>query len=161
MLIKSKFRLALIFALLFTQSFSVSDISAQEEAFRSGPILKTVKIGPHPVYTRILIDLTEPVLYKVDANFSEKRIVLTLPETQSGPRVRGKAFNDKNLEQFTVSSRAGKIKVSFILKQLTLLLSLLLKRNFSCSIPILKSFISLIPDLKCLIICSLVLIISY
>jgi len=116
-LIKSKFRLALIFALLFTQSFSVSDISAQEEAFRSGPILKTVKIGPHPVYTRILIDLTEPVLYKVDANFSEKRIVLTLPETQSGPRVRGKAFNDKNLEQFTVSSRAGKIKVSFILKQ--------------------------------------------
>ncbi len=117
MLIKPKFRLALIFALLFTQLISIPEISAQEEAYREGPILKTVKIGPHPVYTRILIDLTEPVLYQVDANFSEKRIVLTLPDTQSGPRVRSKAFNDKNLEQFTVSARAGKVKVSFILKK--------------------------------------------
>ena len=50
-------------------------------------------------------------------NFSEKHIILTLPETILGPRVRSKSFNDKNLEQFTVSSRQGKVKVTFVLKR--------------------------------------------
>ncbi len=117
MSIKSKFKEILILALLFVPSLMVADLWAQDDFNRYGPLLKTVKIGPHPIYTRILIDLTEPVTYQVKANFAEKRIVLTLPETQRGPRVRSKAFNDKNLEQFTVSSREGKVIITFVLKQ--------------------------------------------
>ena len=115
MSIKPKSRKLLILALLMAPFFMVPAVWAQTDLYR--PILKTVKIGPHPIYTRILIDLTEPVTYQVKASFAEKRIVLTLPETQRGPRVRSKIFNDKNLEQFTVSSRAGKINITFVLKQ--------------------------------------------
>jgi tetratricopeptide (TPR) repeat protein len=117
MSIKSKFKEILILALLFAPSFMIADLWAQEDFNRYSPLLKTVKIGPHPIYTRILIDLTEPVTYQVKASFSEKRIVLTLPETQRGPRVRSKTFNDKNLEQFTVSSREGKVIITFVLKR--------------------------------------------
>lgn len=117
MSIKSKFKETLILAILLMPSFMVPELGAQEDFNGNSPILKTVKIGPHPIYTRILIDLTEPVTYQVKASFAEKRIVLTLPETQRGPRVRSKSFNDKNLEQFTVSSREGKIIITFILKQ--------------------------------------------
>lgn len=117
MKIKPKLSRSLILALLFVQLLTVSAVWAQEDLYRNDTLLKTVKIGPHPIYTRILVDLNQPVDYQVDANFTEKRIVLTLPETKSGPRVRSKAFNDKNLEQFTVSSRQGKVKITFILKQ--------------------------------------------
>jgi tetratricopeptide (TPR) repeat protein len=117
MSIKSKFKEILILTLLLVPSLMVPDLSAQEDFYRNGPLLKTVKIGPHPIYTRILIDLTEPVTYQVKASFAEKRIVLTLPETQRGPRVRNKTFNDKNLAQFMVSSREGKVKITFVLKR--------------------------------------------
>ena len=49
--------------------------------------------------------------------FQKKRIVLTLPNTEKGPRVRSKAFNDKNLEQFTVSSREEEVNITFVLKK--------------------------------------------
>ena len=117
MSIKPKFKQILTLALLFILSFMASNLWAQEDLYKSDALLKTVKIGPHPIYTRILIDLTEPITYHVKANFAEKRIVLTLPETQRGPRVHSKAFNDKNLEQFTVSSREGKVKINFVLKR--------------------------------------------
>ena len=117
MSIKSKFKEVIILALLLVPSFMIPSLWAQEGFHENGPILKTVKIGPHPIYTRILIDLTEPVSYQVKANFAKKRIILTLPETQRGPRVRSKSFNDKNLEQFTVNSRQGKVKVTFVLKR--------------------------------------------
>ncbi|MEK9630001.1 MAG: tetratricopeptide repeat protein [Nitrospinota bacterium] len=115
MLIKPNFRKLLIFAMLLMQLFSRSDAWAQG-GFLDNTLLKTVKIGPHPVYTRILVDLNRSVDYQVSADFAEKRIILTLPDTQKGPRVRSKAFNDKNLEQFIVSTREGKIKITFVLK---------------------------------------------
>ncbi len=117
MFLKPKFKKLLILALLLAQTFVMSDVWAQEELFRSNSLLKTVKIGPHPIYTRILVDLNKSVKYQVNADFAGKRIVLTLPDTQKGPRVRSKAFNDKNLEQFTVSSREGKVKITFVLKR--------------------------------------------
>lgn len=117
MKIKLKLSQALILIILWAQSFPLPSVWAQEEPYRNNAILKTVKIGPHPIYTRILIDLSQPVDYQVDADFAEKRIALTLPGTQSGPRARSKTFNDKNLEQFAVSSRGGKVKITFILKK--------------------------------------------
>lgn len=116
---KLKFRQLLIIGLasLFGQPFTASYVFAQERTFTDSPIVKAIKIGPHPIYTRILINLTEPVAYQVKADFNQKRIVLTLPETKRGPRVQSKTFNDKNLEQFNVSSLEGKVKVTFVLKQ--------------------------------------------
>jgi len=116
MKIKPKLSQALTFLLLLAQLCGSSALSAQEDLYGKETLLKTIKIGPHPIYTRILVNLNKPVDYHFDSNFREKRIVLILPETKSGPRVRSKTFNDKNLAQFTVSSLEGKAKVTFVLK---------------------------------------------
>ena len=56
---------------------------AQEVAseFARRPQASSIKIGPHPVYTRILVNLTEPVSYQVKADFANKQITLILPYT--------------------------------------------------------------------------------
>ena len=117
MKIKPKLSQALNFLLLFAQLCTSSALYAQEDLYGNETLLKTIKIGPHPIYTRILVDLNKPVDYQIDSNFREKRIVLILPETKSGPRVRNKTFNDKNLAQFTVSSLEDNAKVTFVLKK--------------------------------------------
>ena len=76
----------------------------------------SIRIGPHPVYTRILINLTEPVAYQVKPDFSSKRITLILPDTLKGRGLRSKAFNDKNLEQYEVRSIDEGLEVTFLLK---------------------------------------------
>ena len=90
---KPKLYQALTFVLLFAQLCATSAFCAQEDPYGNETLLKTIKIGPHPIYTRILADLNKPVNYQIDANFREKRIVLILPATKSGPRVRNKVFN--------------------------------------------------------------------
>ena len=35
--------------------------------------IKRIRIGPHPKYTRLLLDFSGPVEYQVNANFAEKK----------------------------------------------------------------------------------------
>ena len=91
---------------------------AQEVAseFARRPQASSIKIGPHPVYTRILVNLTEPVSYQVKADFANKQITLILPYTAKGRRLRSKSFNDKNLEQYLVTPLTEDLEVTFVLK---------------------------------------------
>ena len=95
---------------------SYNFVEAQEFEPDRSPKVTSIKIGPHPIYTRILINLTESVSYQVKADFVDKRITLTLPYTAKGPRVRGKSFNDKNLEEYLVTAFRDDLKVTFVLK---------------------------------------------
>ncbi|MBC8287908.1 MAG: tetratricopeptide repeat protein [Nitrospinae bacterium] len=87
----------------------------ESESFRH-PEVSTIRIGGHPIYTRILVNLTESASYQVKADFANKRITLILPQTTKGPRVRGKSFKDKNLEQYSVRSINEDLQVTFLLK---------------------------------------------
>lgn len=91
---------------------------AQDSEFGSfrRPQVSTIRIGPHPIYTRILVNLTKSSSYQVKADFANKRITLILPDTTKGARVRGKSFNDKNLEAYSVRSTAEDLHVTFRLK---------------------------------------------
>lgn len=80
------------------------------------PQVSTIKIGPHPIYTRILVNLTGPVPYQVKADFANKRITLILPKTAKGPRLLGKLFNDKNLTQYSVRPVREDLQITFVLK---------------------------------------------
>ena len=73
MLLKPKLRKILTLALLFMQLFAKSDAWAQGKFLEDNTLLKTVKIGPHPIYTRILVDLNQPVKYQLNADFSKKK----------------------------------------------------------------------------------------
>ena len=91
---------------------------AQEVASESvrRPQVSSIRIGPHPVYTRILVNLTESVSYQVKADFVNKRITLILPYTARGPRLRSRSFNDKNLERYLVTPLREDLEVTFVLK---------------------------------------------
>ena len=106
-----------MFPLLMLEG-SYNCITAQElasESARSAQV-SSIRIGPHPVYTRILINLTESVPYQVTPDFINKQIKLTLPNTRKGPRVRSKSFNDKNLLQYSVRATERDLEVIFVLK---------------------------------------------
>ena len=78
--------------------------------------VSTIKIGPHPIYTRILVNLTGPVSYQVKPDFANKKITLILPQTAKGSRLTSKSFKDKNLEQYSVLSVKEDLQITFLLK---------------------------------------------
>ena len=80
------------------------------------PHVSSIKIGPHPIYTRILVNLTEPVSYQVNPDFANKKITLTLPQTAKGLQLRSKSFKDKNLEKYSVLLINEDLQITFLLK---------------------------------------------
>ena len=110
--------LLLLLLPLFVMQGASNFAWAQEVASESvrRPQVSSIRIGPHPVYTRILVNLTESVSYQVKADFVNKRITLILPYTARGPRLRSRSFNDKNLEQYLVTPLREDLEVTFVLK---------------------------------------------
>ena len=110
--------LLLLLLPLFVMQGASNFAWAQEVASESvrRPQVSSIRIGPHPVYTRILVNLTESVSYQVKADFVNKRITLILPYTARGPRLRSRSFNDKNLERYLVTPLREVLEVTFVLK---------------------------------------------
>ncbi len=110
--------LLLLLLPLFVMQGASNFARAQEVASESvrRPQVSSIRIGPHPVYTRILVNLTESVSYQVKADFVNKRITLILPYTARGPRLRSRSFNDKNLERYLVTPLREDLEVTFVLK---------------------------------------------
>ncbi len=110
--------LLLLLLPLFVMQGASNFAWAQEVASESvrRPQVSSIRIGPHPVYTRILVNLTESVSYQVKADFVNKRITLILPYTARGPRLRSRSFNDKNLERYLVTPLREDLEVTFVLK---------------------------------------------
>jgi tetratricopeptide (TPR) repeat protein len=112
-----RFTLLLLLPLLVVQGSSkVASAQEIESEFVQRSQVSTIRIGPHPIYTRILVNLTESVSYQVKPDFANKRITLILPNTTKSARLRSKSFNDKNLEQYSVRSLNEDLQVTFLLK---------------------------------------------
>ena len=75
-----------------------------------------IRIGPHPKYTRLLLDISGPVEYQINANFSEKKIALIFDSTSVAPKVKSKKYRDKNLAAVDVQSNEGQIILTLHLK---------------------------------------------
>jgi len=91
--------------------------------------VERVLIGPHPEYTRILINLDKSVEYGVKADFQEKKVTLILKNAVLGPRARSRIFKDRNLEKVALAPGAGQ----------TLAISLFLKNSNSRFFHLLKA----------------------
>jgi len=112
-------RLILFFLISFSSVLGAGEMAwAQEFGFDSiqRRQVSTIKIGPHPIYTRILVNMTESSSYEVKADFAKKRIVLIIPEMNKGSRLRSRSFNDKNLKGYSVRSIDEDLQVTFMLK---------------------------------------------
>ncbi len=81
-------------------------------AFSQGTsLVQKVRLGPHPEYTRILVDLDAPTAYKVRADFQRKRITFTLQNVRLDPKVRSRSMQDQNLEKIIVQPEKDTVEI--------------------------------------------------
>jgi len=80
------------------------------------PRVEKIRFGPHPEYTRLLIDLSQPAKYEVTADLAKKRVVFTFATATLNPALKSRTYNDKNLEQISVQTVEGKARITFRLK---------------------------------------------
>ena len=99
-------------------SWGTADLSVAQEfdELALSNQVKRVRIGPHPKYTRILVDLTNPTSYQVKADFPEKKIELIFDGFTLSPEVVSKRYRDKNLEAIRVRSLEGQVILTLLLK---------------------------------------------
>ena len=74
----------LLLAILFFTTGIQKKVHGQEqevEGTASAKQIKQIRIGPHPKYTRLILDISGPVEYQVNANFVEKKIALIFDGT--------------------------------------------------------------------------------
>ncbi|NIQ02066.1 MAG: hypothetical protein GWM98_18030, partial [Nitrospinaceae bacterium] len=79
--------------------------------------VQRVRLGPHPEYTRILVDLNRSTDYRLQPDFEHKTLTLILPNARPGPRLRSKTYHDKNLERIGVEARGQAVHIRFQLTQ--------------------------------------------
>ena len=115
------FAFLLLAVLIFTTSVE-KKVYGQEQAVEEiAPAkqikqIKQIRIGPHPKYTRLLLDISGPVEYQVNANFVEKKISLIFNGTSAKPKVKSRKYRDKNLASVDVQSNEDQIILTLYLK---------------------------------------------
>ena len=102
--------------LLFSWGTAGLSVAQEFDEFALSNQVKRVRIGPHPKYTRILVDLTNPTSYQVKADFPEKKIELIFDGFTLSPGVVSKRYRDKNLEAIGVQSAEGQVILTLLLK---------------------------------------------
>ena len=76
----------LLFAVIvFTTGVEKKVYGQEQEGIASAKQINRIRIGPHPKYTRLLLDISGPVEYQVNANFVEKKIDLIFDGTSVTP----------------------------------------------------------------------------
>lgn len=78
--------------------------------------INRIKIGPHPKYTRLLIDIAGSAQYQVSADFKEKKIDLIFDDASTGPKVKPRKYRDKNLSSIGIKSNEGQVTLTLHLK---------------------------------------------
>jgi hypothetical protein len=79
--------------------------------------IKQIKIGPHPKYTRLLVDIAGPAQYQVSANFNEKKIALIFEDAAADLKVKPRKYRDKNLSAIGVQSIEGQVILTLHLRK--------------------------------------------
>ena len=76
-----------------------------------------IRIGPHPKYTRLLVDIEGPAQYQVSADFKEKKIDLIFDDAVAGLKVKPRKYRDKNLSEIGVQAIEGQVILTLYLKK--------------------------------------------
>ena len=73
--------------------------------------VEKIRIGPHPIYTRILIDLNQPTVYDIHVDYAKKMITLTLNKALLSKQVRSRVLRDKNLSRIQARQNNGQVQI--------------------------------------------------
>ncbi len=127
MILFDKFQVSLrtLLAIVTMSLVTAWPVYGQETPVRNDqkkPLIQKVRIGPHPKYTRIIVDLSSPTPYKVKADFLRKRITLTLNDVRLNPRVQTRSIKDRNLEKIDINYLQQTLKIVLHLRKTNTLL---------------------------------------
>jgi len=107
-----------LFAFLLSLALSVPALSKNPPPeYQKNLIVNKVRIGPHPQYTRILVDLSQPGSYKVDADFLGKRVTLTLKNVQLNPNLQTRSIQDRNIEKIEIHLEQQNLEIVLHLRR--------------------------------------------
>lgn len=115
----NKFHWGLLFLFVLQLTLGAGLLIAQPEPdtpVAGVPRVESLLIGGHPDYTRILVNLDQPALYQVIPDFNKKKIIVFLPDAQSGDELQSRSFPDRNLERIDVTQLQEGVRVTFRLK---------------------------------------------
>jgi TolA-binding protein len=80
-------------------------------------VVNKVRLGPHPKYTRILVDLSQPASYKVEADFVGKKVTLTLQNARLNSRLRTRSLKDRNVEKIVLRQLRQSLEIVLHLRR--------------------------------------------
>ena len=106
-----------VFTLTVVAATFGASISSHSQALNapSGPaettLIKSIRFGGHPDFTRVLIDLDKIAPYRVKPDFSNKRVTLTMVNARLSPDVRSRLYNDNSLKRIDVSTVENTVRI--------------------------------------------------
>jgi TolA-binding protein len=107
-----------LFALLLSLALTAPAISKNPPpGNQRNLVVNKVRIGPHPKYTRILVDLSQPASYKIDADFLRKRVTLKLKNAQLNSKLRTRSINDRNIKKIELHPEQQNLEIVLHLRR--------------------------------------------
>ncbi|MGV7222374.1 MAG: tetratricopeptide repeat protein [Nitrospinales bacterium] len=76
-------------------------------------LIKSVKFGGHPTFTRILVDLDKITPYRIKPDLKNNTVTLTMVNTDLAPEVRSKSYKDQLLNQIDVLKERNAVRIKF------------------------------------------------
>ncbi len=74
-------------------------------------LIKSIRFGGHPNFTRILINLDKIAPYRVKPDFSHNRVTLTIVNARLSSEVRSRLYNDNSLKNIDVSNVENTVRI--------------------------------------------------
>ena len=78
--------------------------------------VRSLRLGAHPEYTRILIGLSRPTPYQVIPDFTNKEVMVFIPEARVAGGLRSRTLKDRALGPVAVSGAEDGVRIAFVLK---------------------------------------------
>ncbi len=107
----------LIFLFFLTNGLSPEDISAEDFKKNPSTIVKNIRLGGHPEYTRIIIELNKDASYKMSPDFQKKKLGILISNALLAPNVRSQILRDDNIFQIHVRQNGSSVKISLRFKE--------------------------------------------
>ncbi len=115
--LKTLFLLTSILICLGLKPSVAQDLPGKDSKAGTLTQVESIKLGGHPEYTRVIIGLSEPVRYKIRADFLEKKVRLILVNSVLGSNARSKTLKDRNLRMIEARQiTPSKVEIALLLK---------------------------------------------
>jgi len=103
----------IVIAILGMVSYGISQENFDAGSSSRTTLIKSVKFGGHPTFTRILVDLDKIAPYRINPDIKNNSVTLTMVNTIIATEVQSKKYIDKSLEKIDVLKEGNTVRIKF------------------------------------------------